>query len=64
LWSKEKSLAPSRNLGFLLGLLFNPEEGNMFLRNVDGLSTDYVTLYLRRQNSSKWKKISKEAIVT
>jgi hypothetical protein len=35
--------------GFLLGL-FDPEvEGDMLFRNVDWLSTDYTTLYLRTQ---------------
>jgi hypothetical protein len=33
------------------GLLFNPEEGNMFLGNVGWFSTDYTALYPRRQNS-------------
>jgi hypothetical protein len=33
--------------------LFDPEYGgDMFLRNVGCLSTDYTALYLRRQNSS------------
>jgi hypothetical protein len=27
----------------------NPEEGSMFLRNIDWLSTNYMTLYRRRQ---------------
>jgi hypothetical protein len=32
--------------GFLLGLLFNPEdEGDMFLRNVGSLSMDYRMLH-------------------
>jgi hypothetical protein len=32
--------------GFLLGLLFDPEDGSdMFLRNVDRISPDYMTLY-------------------
>jgi hypothetical protein len=34
------------NIGFSPGLRFNPEEiGNIFLRNVHWLSTDYTTLY-------------------
>jgi hypothetical protein len=40
--------------GSLLGLLFNPEDGDkMFLRNVSLLSMDYLALYPRRENSSK-----------
>jgi hypothetical protein len=35
--------------GFLFSLFFNPEDGgDMFLRNVDLLSTDYTALYPRR----------------
>jgi hypothetical protein len=35
--------------GFLLGLLFNPEDGSdMFFRNVCGLSTGYMALCPRR----------------
>jgi hypothetical protein len=34
-------------IGFLLGLLFYPEDGgNMFLRNVGSLSPDYTALFL------------------
>jgi hypothetical protein len=35
-------------VGFLLGLLFNPEDGDMFLRNIGFLLTDTMALYLRR----------------
>jgi hypothetical protein len=39
--------------GFLNGIVFDPEDGgNMFLRNVSWLWTDYTTLYARGQNSS------------
>jgi hypothetical protein len=39
--------------GFFFGLLFYPEDvGDIFLRNVSCLSTDYTVLYPRRQNSS------------
>jgi hypothetical protein len=39
--------------GFLLGLLFHPEDGSgMSLQNVSSLSLDYIVLYPRRQNSS------------
>jgi hypothetical protein len=35
----------------LLGLFFDPEDGgDMFLRNINWLSTDYTALYPRRQN--------------
>jgi hypothetical protein len=37
--------------GFLLGLLFDPEDGcDMFLPNVGLLSPDYMVVYQRRQN--------------
>jgi hypothetical protein len=36
----------------LLGLLFN-DGGDMFLRNVGRISTDYKALYPRRQKSSQ-----------
>jgi hypothetical protein len=39
---------------FLLGLVFDPEEtSDMFLRNVDLLSTNYMPLYYRRYRSLK-----------
>jgi hypothetical protein len=38
---------------YLLGLFFDPEDGdNIFLQNVGRLSTNYTVLYPRRQNSS------------
>jgi hypothetical protein len=37
---------------FLLRLFFDPEGGDMFLRNVCWPSTDYTALYPRRQYSS------------
>jgi hypothetical protein len=38
----------------LLGLFFYPENGgDMFLRNVIYLSTNYTALYPRRENSSE-----------
>jgi hypothetical protein len=46
-------LATCFHAGFLLGLFFDPEDGNdIFLQNVDSLSTDYTTFYPRRQHSS------------
>jgi hypothetical protein len=43
-------LATSFHAGFLLGLFFDPEDGgDMFLRNVGWLLTDYTALYPRRQ---------------
>jgi hypothetical protein len=39
--------------GFLLGLFFDPEDGDgMFLQNVSSLSMDYMALYPRGLNSS------------
>jgi hypothetical protein len=39
--------------GLLLGLFINPEDGgDMFLQKVGWLSTDYIALYPRRQDSS------------
>jgi hypothetical protein len=41
------------HVGFLLSLLFDPEDGSgIFFRNVDWLSPDYTVLYSRRYNSS------------
>jgi hypothetical protein len=49
-----KGLSSHVHTAFLLGLFFNPEdEGNMILRNVNSISTDYTALYPRQQNSSK-----------
>jgi hypothetical protein len=39
--------------GFLLDLFFDPADGgDMYLRSIGRLSTDYTALYPRRQNSS------------
>jgi hypothetical protein len=47
-------LATCFHAGFLSGLFFNPEDGgDMFLRNVGWLSTEYMALYPRRQNPSE-----------
>jgi hypothetical protein len=46
---------------FSLGLFFDPEdEGDIFLRNVGWLSTNYTELYPRRQNSSFCGLFSKD----
>jgi hypothetical protein len=53
-WSKLQAKPTNYYLlhaGFLSGLLFDPEDGgDIFLRNVGWLSTDYMALYPRRQN--------------
>jgi hypothetical protein len=47
-------LATCFHAGFFLGLFFDPEDGgDMFLRNVGLLSTDYTALYPRGQKSSE-----------
>jgi hypothetical protein len=39
--------------GFLLGLVFDPEDGSdIFLRNIGSLSTAYMALYPRKYNYS------------
>jgi hypothetical protein len=39
--------------GFFLGLFFHTQDGgDIFLRNIDWLSTDYTALYPKRHNSS------------
>jgi hypothetical protein len=44
-------LATCFHAAFLLGLFFDPEDGgDMFLRKVGWLSTDYMALYPRRYN--------------
>jgi hypothetical protein len=51
-YHKQSSACYLLHPGLLLGLFFDPEdEGDMFLRNVDWLSTDTVS-YSRRLNSS------------
>jgi hypothetical protein len=43
----------SSHAGFLLSLFFHPEDGgDIVLRRVGSLSTDYTALHPRRQNSS------------
>jgi hypothetical protein len=37
-----------QSLWFLLGLIFDPENGDMFLRNVGLFPTDYMELHFRR----------------
>jgi hypothetical protein len=44
-------LATCFNVGVLLGLVLEPEDGgDMFLPNVGRLTTDYTALYLRIYN--------------
>jgi hypothetical protein len=46
---KVKAGSKQSSAGFLLGLFFDPEDvGDMFLRNVGWLLTDYTALYPRR----------------
>jgi hypothetical protein len=58
LWARRRSQARHQHwylfrAGILLVLFFNPEVGgDMFLRNVGWLSTDYTALYPKRYNSS------------
>jgi hypothetical protein len=46
----------------LFGLFFDTEDGDMFLRNVGWISTNYTALYPRRYNSSTscWLIISSD----
>jgi hypothetical protein len=55
IWSRvvrRSKLATCIHAGFLLGLFLDPKNGDIFLRNVGWLSTDYTVLYPRRQRSS------------
>jgi hypothetical protein len=53
-WTNRALLATCLHTCFLLGLYFDPEDGgDMFLRNVGSLSTDYTALYPRRYCSSE-----------
>jgi hypothetical protein len=47
-------ILPSRlHTAFLIGLFLHPEdEGDLLLRNVGSISTNYTALYAREQNSS------------
>jgi hypothetical protein len=48
-WQAEVLLTTYFHAGFLFGLLFSPENGaDVFLRNVDWLSTDCTALYPRK----------------
>jgi hypothetical protein len=43
--------------GFLLGLLFDPEEGgDMFLRNIE-ISPTYTAVTPKRQALQKWRRL-------
>jgi hypothetical protein len=53
-----------RQRGSKQGLFFGPEyEGDMFLRNVGLFSTDYISLYFTRYNSSISKPIEEKSAV-
>jgi hypothetical protein len=48
----------SHNGGYDEFYLFDPEGGgDMLLRNVGGLSTDYTALYPRRENSEGYEQM-------
>jgi hypothetical protein len=57
----QSQLATCFHAGFLLSLLFEPEDhGDMFLRNVGWLSAEYTALCSRRQSSSAFSTPSSE----
>jgi hypothetical protein len=57
------SFAAILHAGFLLGLLFNPvDRDDTFLRKVGRLSTNYMALCSRTQNTFKQFIISKEML--
>lgn len=48
----------SLHAGYLLGFLFDPEDGsNLFFWEAGWLSLDYTALYHRRQSNLKWINI-------
>jgi hypothetical protein len=50
--------------GFLLDLLFSPEDGaDMFVQNTGWLSPGYIILYPRRYNSSELSLIYPFAVI-
>jgi hypothetical protein len=58
MWVNETRCYPNTSssmlpAGFLLGLFFSPEDGDMFLWNVGWLSLDYAVLHAKRYNSMK-----------
>jgi hypothetical protein len=54
----------SRNAVFFIGLFLDrDDEGDMFLRDVDWLSTDCMALYSRCKNSSNKIKFSRQFLV-
>jgi hypothetical protein len=53
LYFQDRKINTWFHVGFLLCLFFDPEYGgDIFLRNLGWLSTDYTALYPRRQNPS------------